>query len=277
MGSFRQQDLREKLSRRRKPLSRSRSRSPKVRHKSKSSLRARSRTPSERSRSYSKHAYKSNRTLSPGELSDSPPFKTPYRPRSRSRDNGYRFSSSPRRERNSQGSHREENYERASCSKSKSKSTHPGSSREFENRRVMELSPKTTVNTSRVVAGVNVDDDVRKMLKKIVSKESEQKKWKNEKLQLVLKKSKKKKRKKSKSDAPVIKNEVDADSLPPSNKQSKIVVKREPGLDASPPPPPNLRSIDVSQPSYFKPNVELELQPILGHSKCRICKSYYPD
>ena len=73
----------------------------------------------------------------------------------------------------------------------------------------MELSPKTSVNTSRVVAGVNVDDDVRKMLKKIVSKESEQKKWKNEKLQLVLKKSKKKKRKKSKSDAPVIKNEVD--------------------------------------------------------------------
>jgi len=141
----------------------------------------------------------------------------------------------------------------------------------------MEVSPKTSVNTSRVVAGVNVDDDVRKMLKKIVSKESEQKKWKNEKLQLVLKKSKKKKRKKSKSDAPVIKNEVDADSLSPSNKQSKIVVKREPGLDASPPPPPNLRSIDVSQPSYFKPNVELELQPILGHSKCRICKSYYPD
>ena len=97
--SFRQQDLREKLSRRRKPLSRSRSRSPKVRHKSKSSLRARSRTPSERSRSYSKHAYKSNRTLSPGELSDSPPFKTPYRPQSRSRDNGYRLSSSPHRER----------------------------------------------------------------------------------------------------------------------------------------------------------------------------------
>jgi len=142
-------------------------------------------------------------------------------------------------------------------------------------RRVVESS--SAANSSTVVAGVDVEPSVSKMLKKIVARTDKKKKgFKNEKLELVLRKSKKKKHKKTKADVPVVKKEPGIEYFAPP--EPVISIKSEPGTEMDP--------ISHAQPTaaegssslqYFKPKLEVELQPILGHSKCRICKSYYPD
>jgi len=144
-----------------------------------------------------------------------------------------------------------------------------------QTRRVIESSPEPQASTSStVVAGVDLDPSVSKMLKKIVAKTEKKKKtWKNEKLELVLRKPKKKKSKKSKADLlGSIKAEPVTDTSPPS----RVNIKTEPGTASPPSPPPPPLPPSQSLP-YFKPGQEVELQPILGHSKCRICKSYFPD
>jgi len=164
----------------------------------------------------------------------------------------------------------------------KSSSRHHSSHSFDQSRRVVETSslPQAS-SSSTVLAGVDVEPRVSKMLKKIVANTQAEKKkkgWKNEKMELVLRKSKKKKHKKSKGEAPIIKTEPVTDSSPPTPAGDLVNIKTEPGT-ASPPsplPPPTLSTSTSSVP-YFKPLQEVELQPILGHSKCRICKSYYPD
>ena len=76
----------------------------------------------------------------------------------------------------------------------------------------------------------------------------------------------KKKSKKSKADVlTTIKVEPVTNTSPPS----MVNIKTEPGTASPPsPPPPPSQSLP-----YFKPGQEVELQPILGHSKCRILKS----
>jgi hypothetical protein len=51
-----------------------------------------------------------------------------------------------------------------------------------------------------------------------------------------------------------------------------VNIKTEAGIASPPSPPPPTQSLP-----YFKPGQEVEFQPILGHSNCRICKSYFPD
>jgi len=284
-------DLRNKLSRRRSDT-RSKSRSPDTRFRTSSShsgrnYRVRSRSPA---RSHSRLSSKPRRSPSPHRRrsrTKSPKFRTPYSPNRRSPE--YRRSSSKYpKEKSSSRIPREKSPRAQSERSSKSKSRlgplgekGKDGSRKHDNspdafsctRRVVESS--STGNSSTVLAGVDVEPSVSKMLKKIVARTDKKKKgFKNEKLELVLRKPKKKKHKKSKPDAPVVKKEPGSENSAPP--EPVISIKTEPGIELEP-----IAHAQPTTPSstlqYFKPKLEVELQPILGHSKCRICKSYYPD
>ena len=284
-------DLRDKLSRRRSDT-RSKSRSPNIRFKTSSShssrnYRVRSRSPG---RSHSRLSSKSRRTPSPRKRKSrtrSPDFRTPYSPKRRSPGYG-RGSSKYPKDKSSSRVPREKSpgVETEKSSKSKSRvgplgerrkdgsSKHDKSQEDLGfSRRVVESS--LAGNSSTVLAGVDVEPSVSKILKKIVARTDKKKKgFKNEKLELVLRKPKKKKHKKNKADVPAVKKEPGAEDSAPSVPVRSI--KTEPGTE--PVPIAHAQSITPSSSlQYFKPKLEVELQPILGHSKCRICKSYFPD
>jgi len=232
-------------------------------------------------RSHSRHitSKSSRRTPSPPRrFTRSPEFRTPHSPRRRSP--GRSSSKYPKEtsnlQRSREKSHRSSKSKSRIGEKSKDQSINMDSSPEGvgSSRRIIESSQ--VVNSTTVLAGVDVEPSVSKMLKKIVAKTDRKKKGrKNEKLELVLRKPKKKKHKKNKIEAPIIKTEPGTDeSVPPVIEASNVLVKTEPGMESS----AALDSSPSTSPlAYFKPRLEVELQPILGHSKCRICKSYYPD
>jgi len=290
-------DLRDKLSRRR---SHSKSRSPEESFRKKSSsvrsYRERSRSPV---RSHSRQI--SRRTPSPHRgrsRSKSSEFRTPYSPKrgyegSRKKAADERGSSKARmeksmprsehgrslsrhpREKSSSRFGRDKSPRESSERSTKSRSRFRSSERK-ESYRAQDSSPEdaeSKAKSSTVVAGVGVKPSVSKMLKKIVSKTDRKKSWKNEKLELVLRKPKKKKHKKNKLEVPIIKTEpATEESSPPP--PAAVMIKSEPGSGS--PPTSSTLPAAPSLP-YFKPRQEVELQPIIGHSQCRICESYYPD
>ena len=105
-------------------------------------------------------------------------------------------------------------------------------------RRVVESSPEPQASTSStVVAGVDAEPSVSKMLQKIVAKTEKKKLWKNYKLELVLRKSKKKKSMKSKAD---VITTIKVEPVTNTSPTSMVNIKTEPGT-ASPPTPLRLQ------------------------------------
>jgi len=284
---------------------RSRSRSPTRPYSRQTTRSPRRKTPSSRERTQSPRGRKRSPTGSsrtPRGRTKSPQFRTPYRPHRKSEGDVCRGSSSSgdrgssknqRDERSSstvykdrsssrlpreESSHKEP-HDRQSKSKEVKSSSHKRSihSSPVSSRRVVESSSEyqPTPSTSTVLAGVDVESSVNRILQKIVAKNEKKKKGKKkEKMELVLRK--KKKTKKSKLDEPrrgvLVKAEPQTDHEPPSPATPAVNIKTEPG--AAPPQAPEPGTLSQQ---YFKPGLEIELQPILGHSKCRICKSYFPD
>ena len=78
-------------------------------------------------------------------------------------------------------------------------------------------------------------------------------------------------RRRKASKADVLTN-IKAEPVTNFSPPSMVNIKTEAGIASPPSPPPPTQSLP-----YFKPGQEVEFQPILGHSNCRICKSYFPD
>ena len=179
-------DLRDKLSRRRS-VSRFQGPASRIRNKSSSVRSYRSRSPA---RGHSKQVFNKSFRRTPSPKERSPQFRTPYRPRRRSGDEDYRrsspdgrSSSEVRHERSmsrsdhgrSSSKHSRESSSRLPREKSpgrstKSSSRHHSSHSFDQSRRVVETSslPQAS-SSSTVLAGVDVEPRVSKMLKKIVA------------------------------------------------------------------------------------------------------------
>ena len=114
----------------------------------------------------------------------------------------------------------------------------------------------------------------------------------NEVAQLLSKIREQPKSKKKKSRHRRSSEDEDEDDLP-ITKKSKTTQKAKPYVIKSEPEKSSDRNMNIlskensstekpalgssSSASYFKPRVEPESKPVLGHEFCRICKSYYPD